>query len=71
LGIIKNIETMKVHLAKKFTNGTVTQNVSECGKKAYSRNNQVLMICKTMQFNRSANKCINCEAKAKEQNRIK
>jgi hypothetical protein len=61
---------MKVHLAKKFTNGRITLKVAECGKKAYSRNNQVLMICKTTQFNLSENKCINCKSKAKQQNRL-
>ncbi len=59
---------MNVHLAKKFTNGSITRNVTECGKRTYSNNNQVLMVLKTNAFKNSSNKCINCEAKLK--NRI-
>jgi len=29
---------MKVHLAKKFTNGRITLKVAECGKKAKQQN---------------------------------
>jgi hypothetical protein len=67
---------MKVHLAKKLSGNRITLTRSECGKKAYSRNNQVLMIMKTTKFKENLDgfgeeyTCKNCLSKAKEQNRI-
>lgn len=61
---------MKVHLAKKFSNGKVSTLMTECGKHTFSRNNQMLMIAKTNSFKETMEKykCINCNAKLK--NRI-
>ena len=63
---------MKVHLAKRLSGNRITTSRSECGKNKHSSRNQVLMIVKTTAFKNSneESKCINCLAKAKEQNRI-
>jgi len=69
---------MKVHLAKKFSNGKVNIEQTECGKRV-SRNSAVrngLMIAKTSLFNRNfidggeESVCLCCLVKAKEQGRI-
>jgi len=69
---------MKVHLAKKFSNGKVNIEQTECGKRVnrYSAVRNGLMIAKTSLFNRNfidggeESVCICCLAKAKEQGRI-
>jgi hypothetical protein len=68
---------MKVHLAKKFSNGKVNIEQTECGKRVsrYSAVRNGLMIAKTSLFNRSyvdrkESVCVCCLAKAKEQNRL-
>lgn len=68
------MKDFKIHIAKQIVKGKVMTTITECGRRAYTKNGAVNMIFKTSEFKlayqNNDNLCIVCLNKAKEQERV-